>query len=792
MSSKSTVKASPPARRVFLISAGLLIGTVAGGLAIGAGFVQNRLAKQSRYRLPSDFPPKPVSLGTQPTINSPSANFGLNTWITIDSKGLVTVAVPNQEMGQGIASTIAMLAAEELDLLPSQVQASDAPIHGVYANVTMLLDGLPFAPSDQGLTRTGVTWTVEKILRALGVQATGGSTSLRNSYAAVRQAAASARFALLSAAATILNVPRAQLSIIDGIITHAASSKKLSFGEVAAAASALEVSRASVKAPNQWRYIGRGMPRLDIPAKLNGSLEFGIDVRRLNQVYAAIRHAPVFGSSLISAGFKADILGKLGVRKLVQQPGFIAVIADSWWQAQQAVSQASPQWTVGTINAVNDGSIFAEQLKALDSGLGTSVESRGDVSAVLPRAAKQLQAAYQVPYLAHATMEPMNCTVLYKSDSCEIWSGNQAPTLVKWLGAQAANLPSDAIIVHTMPMGGGFGRRSEMDVIREAITIAKSMPGVPVQTIWSREEDMQHDFYRPSVSSRFTAGLDQTGKLVAWRHQIAGPSVTTQFTERIGPAYKARGPDKTNAEGATWLPYAIANLEVQHALVESAVPIGFWRSVGHSFNAFFVESFLDECAHAASQDPLAFRINLLQANAALESGETASRFRVVLEMLALKSNWAGILPKGPGKRVGRGLAIAESFHSIVAQAVEVEVDDKQSIVVKRVVCVVDCGLAVDPVNSAAQVRGAVLFAMAAALHGRIQIEAGKAKQSNFTDYPMVKLADAPTVEVYFVDSGAAIGGIGEVGVPPFAPALGNAIFAATGKRLRHLPFDLLA
>ena len=772
---------TPPkrtARRIFLVSAAVL----AGGIAVGAGLIQNRLAKQNKFRLPPEFPD-----GANFVPNQVVSNVGLNAWITIDTTGAVTVAIPNQEMGQGIASTIAMLAAEELDILPSQVRASDAPINGVYANVTMLLDGLPFAPHDQGNLRKGVTWTMEKILRALGVQGTGGSTSLRNSYAAVREAAASARQSLLTAAATALSVPRAQLTIVNGVITHALSGKTLGFGDVAAAAGQLAGSPASVKAPNQWRYIGKGMPRLDIPVKVNGQLQYGIDVRQPGQLYAAIRHAPVFGSSLVSAGFKPDIIGKLGVRKLVEQPGFIAVIADSWWQAQQAVLRASPAWTAHVNVAISDAEIYAAQAKALDGGSASAVESRGDINTSFAAASKQIKAEYKVPYLAHATMEPMNCTVLYKADSCEIWSGNQAPTLVKWLGAQAADLSSDVVIVHTMPMGGGFGRRSEMDVVREAVAIARAMPGVPVQTIWSREEDMQHDFYRPSITSRFSGGFDAAGKLVAWHNQIAGPSVTQQFTERIGPNYKARGPDKTNAEGATWLPYAISNLRVEHAQVDSIVPVGFWRSVGHSFNAFFAESFVDECAHATGKDPLAFRLELLTTQA---SDETAKRFTALLETLALKSGWASTMAPVAGKRVGRGLAIAESFHSIVAQVVEVEIDDKQGIQVKRVICAVDCGLSVDPVNSAAQVKGSVLFAMSAALHGRIQIQGGKVKQSNFTDYPMVSLASAPVVEVHFVNSGAEMGGVGEIGVPPFAPALGNALFAATKQRLRSLPFEL--
>ncbi len=752
-------------RRLFLVSAAV----VGGGLAVGAGFINSKLNAQKTYQLPS----------------APGGgSFG--AWLTIDKQGLATVAVPNQDMGQGIMSTIAMLVAEELNLLPSQVRAIQAPIHGVFANPIMLLDGLPFSPADHGLVRGATEWTMERVLRALGVQATGGSTSTRNVYQAVRLAGASARASILNAASQKLNVPLAQLVLEAGRIqkikadgTFATDMPPLTIGDFVEAAAKTIVS-AEPKAAKDFRYIGKGMPRLDIPAKVDGSLQFGIDVRLPGQLYAAIRHAPVFGTKLASVQFKE---GMAGVKKTVNGGHFIAVIADSFWQAKLAVEAAQPQWTTTTQTVLDDAAIYAQHDAALNAGEGRVFEQRGDGAKAIDPQATKIEATYRVPYLAHATMEPMNCTVLYKPDKMDIWSGNQAPTLVKWLGAQAAEIDSGLVNVTTLPMGGGFGRRAEMDVVREAVVIAKAMPGVPVQTIWTREEDTRHDMYRPSVTSKFRAGLDAQGQLLAWANHVASPSVTAQFTERIGPMYKSQMPDKTNVEGATWLPYGINHLEVKHSLVESPVPVGFWRSVGHSYNAFFVESFVDECAVAAKQDPLAFRLALLKKN---PNDPQAARFARLLEMVAQKSDWARPYQVA-GLKAGRGIAVAESFHSIVAQVVELHLDAQGTVIIDRVIAAVDCGLAVDPIVIGQQVRSSVHFALSACLYGKIDYEKGQIKQSNFADYPITKLAQAPAIEVLIAQSTAEMGGVGEIGVPPLAPAVCNALFAATGKRIRQLP-----
>jgi isoquinoline 1-oxidoreductase subunit beta len=761
MSTKAGHAQSRPrwGRRLILFSA----AAVGGGLALGTAWVNHRLNENQRFMLPT---------------NQGGNSFG--AWLTINSQGLVNVAVPHQDMGQGILSTVAMLAAEELDLLPAQVRPTQAPINGVYANTIMLLDGLPFSPSDHGSIKTGTAWTMDKVLKALGVQATGGSTSLRNTYQAVREAAASARQMLIAVAAKRLNVNAQELSCKDGKVIHGISSRSLSFGELASEAASLSPIKGALKEAAQYRYLGKPMARLDVPEKVDGTAQFGIDVRQPGQLYAAIRHAPVFGATLKEAGFAANLPA---VKKTVQGSNFIAVIADSWWQAKQAIDKANPTWNQPA-ELASDVAIFAAQKMALDKNQGRLFEQRGDVNIIAGGNTKKISAEYSVPYLAHATMEPMNCTVRYSAQAMEIWCGNQSPTLAKWLGAQAAGLESDKVTVNTPYLGGGFGRRAEMDVVREAVVIAKELPGTPIQLIWSREEDMQHDVYRPSASCRFEGGIDANGSLISWRHHIAGPSVTAQFTRRIGPLYESKMPDKTNAEGATWLPYAIDNLEVKHALVESPVPVGFWRSVGHSYNAFFVECFLDECAVAANKDPIAFRLALLRKN---QNDPIAGRFAKLLETVAAKANWAQPVTPVVGSRVGRGVAIAESFHSIVAQIVEIAIDQQNKLTVTKVVAAVDSGVVIDPSNATAQIRSAVLTGLSAALFGQISIEKGRVAQSNFTDYPMVKLGDAPPIEVHFVNSGAPMGGMGEVGTPPLAPALANAVFATLGQRLRNLP-----
>lgn len=741
-------------RRVFLVGA----ATVIGGAGFGAFIVNRRLSEQRDFRF------------------QPEGSVGFSAWLAINPTGAVQVSVPHQEMGQGILSFAAVAVADELGLPLTSVQGVQAPIHGAYANTVMLLDGLPFAPDDKGVVRQSTVWTLEKILQALGVQATGGSTSTRNIYEAVRTAAASARASLIAQAALKLNLNEDQAKNLDwqgdGLV-HA-DGRRVALKDILSAAANAPI--AGIPKPKaQQKYIGQEFARSDLQSRVNGQLVYGVDVRQPNQVYAAIAHCPVFGGTLKSAKFSG---GLPGVLKTVTQPGFVAVIANSWWQAKQALAAAQIEWDEGVNADLSDSSIFANQTAALQLREGKAYEKIGEPAKLISATGANLvDATYRVPYLAHATMEPMNCTVKYESGKMHIWSGNQAPTLVKWMGAQAAGIDSDLVEVTTLPMGGGFGRRAEVDVIREAVLIAKALPGQPVQTIWSREEDIQHDTYRPSASARMRAVLDANGMISAASFHIASPSVTAQFTERIGPMYKSQMPDKTNVEGALHLPYGIGTREVLHSLVESPVPVGFWRSVGHSFNAFFVESFIDECAIKAGKDPLAYRLGLLARS---PSDPTAKRFARLLEAVKASSQWG---------REGAtlGVAIAESFKSIVALVVEVKYESKGKFGVPKIWAAVDCGQCLDPMNARAQVRGAIHFGLNAAIAGRIDIKDGRVVQSNFSDYPIARFGQSPEIRVEFLESDAPIGGIGEIGTPPVAPALCNALFAATKKRVGQLP-----
>jgi isoquinoline 1-oxidoreductase beta subunit len=421
--------------------------------------------------------------------------------------------------------------------------------------------------------------------------------------------------------------------------------------------------------------------------------------------------------------------------------------------------------------------LFKKYDAMLDALGGRAYEKRGDVEAALKTTARSVDVRYRVPFQAHATMEPLNCTVHWRDGKMDIWLGNQSPTLVRWVAAEASGLQSEAITVHTPYLGGGFGRRSDVEVLRQAIACAKLTNGKPVKLTWSREEDLRHDAYRPAVACRMRAAFDSKGEVAAWDHHIAGMSVMFDFMRRIAkPMASDVAPDPTNCEGATHLPYALPNFRVRHAQIDESVPLGFWRSVGNSYNAFFVETFVDELAAKKQDDPYLFRKVLLK---------NAPRFEKVLDAAAHHARWSSPLPTGSG----RGIAIAESFASIVAMVVDVRIDGKK-IKVERVVAVVDCGRALHPNNAAAQIEGAIGYALSASVGGQITLKSGIVEQSNLHDFPIARLHEMPKVEVHFVQSDAALGGIGEVGVPPFAPALGNAIFAATGKRLRELPFSL--
>ncbi len=741
-------------RRRFVI-AGVLLG---GAAYFGYRF----LSKRDRLAKPASFQLKENELA-------------LNGWFKISPDNTVTVMAPRQEMGQGIYTALAMLVAEDLDADWSKVKVQQAPIDKMYANITLLTDGLPFDAEDTSYAASVARRVGYSLGDTLGVQATGGSTSVRDGWESMRIAGASARAMLIAAAATRWQVAASECTTSNGVVSHSASGKQASYGELAAAAVQLPPpTEPTLKERKNYVLIGKSQPRLDIPAKVTGEAVFGLDVRLPDMLYAAIAQCPVFGGTLKSFA-EEKIQSMPGVARVVALPNAVAVVANSYWRAKTALLALPIVWDEGA-NAKLDSTAINEQFKRdLETGKAGSYRNDGDAVAEFGRAAKVIEAEYRVPFLAHATMEPINCTARVANGGCEVWTSNQAPSLVQWIAGKTAGVETSKVVVHTPYLGGGFGRRAEMDAVVQAVTIAKELNGPPVKVVWSREEDTQHDMYRPAAMAKFRAALDGDGKPTAWWNRIVGPSVTLSFMERIVPwAASDMMQDKTNAEGAADMPYEIANLKVEHVLSPTPIPVGFWRSVGHSYNGFFKESFIDELAHAASKDPFEFRRSLLQQH---------PRHRKVLETVAEKAGWGTPMEKG----TGRGIALHESFHSIVAQVAEVVVSADGVIQVKRVVCAIDCGPTINPDTIVAQMESGIIFGLSAALFGEITIKDGRVEQGNFPTYDMVRLAETPTIEVHIIDSDAALGGVGEPGTPPIAPALANAIFAATGKRIRQLP-----
>jgi len=752
-------------RRRFLITAGVL----GGGMALGVWSFY-----RERDRL---TPPGSLRAGEGEAV--------ITAWIRIAADGTVLVQVPRQEMGQGVTTSLPLLVAEEMDANPAQVGFEQAPVDTVYANATMLGDAPPFRPDDSGWVAGIARLTQSRFGELLGIQATGGSTSVRDAWEPMRRAGAAARGMLVQAAAARFGVPAAECTVENGIVSHAASGKRAGFGELAAEAAKLPIPRdVTLKDPAGFKLIGRSQPRVDLPAKVDGSAGFGMDVRLPGQLYAALVQCPVFGGGIQRLD-ATKALQRPGVKAVIDLPATstsaaaIVVVAEHYWQAHTALIDVDVAWDEGPA-AQHDTAEQRKRYEALlDSGKGREYDAAGNPEHGFAAPPRLLAADYFAPYLAHAAMEPLNCTARVEPGvSCEVWVGNQAPTLVKWFAAKAAGLDSDNVTVHTPYLGGGFGRRTEVDVVMQAVMTASRMPGVPVQLIWSRQEDVQHDMYRPMAAARFRAAMDTAGNVTAWHARIVGQSPTGSITARLLPAAASDlMKDETTVEGAYDLPYTLPHRRTEHVLTHEPVPVGYWRSVGHSYNAFFAESFIDECAHAAKQDPFEFRRRLLN---------DAPRHRKVLETAAEKAGWGRPLLAG----VGRGIALAESFHSIVAQVAEVEVRDGRPRV-RRVVCAVDCGLAVQPDTVAAQMESAIVFGLTAALHGEITVKDGRVQQSNFPDYPMVLLANTPQIEVHIVASGIEhLGGVGEPGTPPVAPAVCNALFALTGKRVRSLPIRL--
>ncbi|MBV9814264.1 MAG: xanthine dehydrogenase family protein molybdopterin-binding subunit [Alphaproteobacteria bacterium] len=666
----------------------------------------------------------------------------VTAWVVIQPDDAVIIRVARSEMGQGITTSLPMLVAEELQCDWSKVR-------------------FEFPSPEENLRRK----------RAWGEMSTGGSRSVRTSQEYLRKAGAAAREMLIAAAAAQWGVPAAECQAANSIVTHKASGRTLRYGEVAEAASKLPPpSEPKLKDPKDWTLLGTPQKRLDTLEKVTGKPIYGIDVRVPNMLYAAIVQCPVFGGTPKSYD-ETKIRGLKGVRQVVQLPNAVAVVADSWWQAKTAVDALPVTWDEGQSGKVSSTSI-AEFLRAgLAAADAAVIRKDGDVDAALASAAKRIEAEYGAPFLSHATMEPQNCTAHVTPDKVEIWVSTQSGEAALAAGAAAAEVPPEKVVVHKTMLGGGFGRRGAVqDYVHQAVLVAKAV-GQPVKLLWTREEDIRHDFYRPVAMAKFTAGLDTTGMPVAWRVRVTGPSILANlFPQRL-----TNGVDQSFANGFTdEMAYNVPNYEVGYAMRTTHVPVGFWRSVNHSQNGFFRESFIDEMAQAAGQDPYQYRRKLLSKDPVRLA---------VLDAAAQKAGWGNPTASG----VSRGIALVEAYGSLCAQVAEVSVGGKGEVRVHRVVASLNTGHVVNPEILRAQTESAIVYGLSAALYGAITIENGRVQQGNFDDYEMLRLADMPVVETVLAPSGGFWGGGGEIGVPPLAPAVCNAIFAATGKRIRSLP-----
>lgn len=724
-------------------------------------------------------------LGTPDMMLPTQGDVALNGWIKIAADGGVVMAMPRAEMGQGVYTALAMLVAEELDVPLSRVRLEQAGPHSVYGNVSMFVGSLPFHPldSEEGHKTTTVKigeWLVGKVARELGISVTGGSSTMADAWDPLRMAAATARASLLGAASAQWKLPVAELRVKDGVVSHA-SGPSAHYGTFAQAAAGTTPGNVVVKDRKDWTLIGKPAPRSDIPAKTNGTAQFGLDVRLPGLLYAQARMAPMLGGTVGSLDTKAA-LAVPGVELVLPLESFagstagFAVVGKTTWHARQGADAVVATWQQRAAGALDTQAIEAKLLEALKAEDGFTFYDKGSATKAEAGAARVVEAIYRAPYLAHATMEPMNCTARVLDGKVEVWAPTQVPDMARAIAAKVAGVSEDKVTLHTTLLGGGFGRRLEVDHVGQAVRVAMGCNGKPVQLGWSREQDTTHDFYRPMHVASLHAAVDAQGAVTSLRIKSAGDAITPRWIARGLPALAGPidTPDKTTAEGLFDLPYGFVNQHMAHVATRMDVPVGFWRSVGHSHNAFFSEGFMDELAAETKQDPLAFRRALLK---------DAPRYLAVLNLAAEKAKWGSPLPAGRA----RGIALHESFGSIVAEVAEVSLQDGKPRV-HRVVCAVDCGTVINPNTVAQQMESAVIFALTAALYGRIDIKDGTVQQSNFGDYPMVQLPQAPVVETWIVPSTRAPAGVGEPGVPPLAPAVANALFALTGKRQRALPF----
>jgi isoquinoline 1-oxidoreductase beta subunit len=673
----------------------------------------------------------------------PAKTYPPNAFIRIGEDETVTILINKSEMGQGVYTSLAMLVADELEADWSKVRVEAAPVAPVYNHTV---------------------WNI---------QATGGSTSVATSWEQLRKVGAAGRTLLIQAAADTWKVKPDSCRAENGYVIHTPTRRRLSYGALSAKAAELPMpARVKLKEPKQFKLIGKPTRRLDTPAKTNGTAQFGMDVQLPGLLTALIARPPVFGAKVKSFD-AAKSKAVAGVVDVVQVPSGIAVVAKDFWSAKKGRDALEIVWDRGA-NADLSSAKLREDFARLARMSGLPAKERGDATGILAKIAKPFSAEYEVPYLAHAPMEPLNCTVDLREDRCEIWTGTQFQTADRNRAATIAGLKPEQVELHTTFLGGGFGRRGnpQSDFVSEAVHVAKAVKK-PVKVVWTREDDIKGGYYRPAFHDRLTAGLDAKGRLVAWTHTIVGQSIA------IGTPFEGAmvrdGVDVSSVEGAADLPYAIPNIRVDLHSPKLDIPVLWWRSVGHSHTAFVVESFIDEVAHAVGKDPYRLRYELLTKH---------PRHRGVLELAAKKAGWGSALAKGRG----RGIAVHSSFGSYVAQVAEVSVEGGQPRV-HRVVCVIDCGQVVNPDTIAAQMESGIVWALSAALYGEITLNKGEVEQSNFTDYPILRIDEMPAVEVHIVPSREPPSGVGEPGVPPLAPAVANALFAATGKRVRSLPLS---
>jgi len=666
----------------------------------------------------------------------------LNAFVRIGTDESVTVIASHSEMGQGVYTSLPMLLNEELEADWSKIRVEAAPVDKVYNHPIF------------------------------GMQMTGGSTTSPAEWERYRKMGALARTMLVAAAAQQWKVDAASCQVEKGVVLHRATGQRATYGSLANAAAQLTPpAEVKLKDAKSFTLIGKPTRRLDTPTKTNGSAQFGLDVSLPGMLTAVVARPPVFGGKV--AKFDASEALKVpGVKAVEQVESGVAVIAERFWPAKVGRDKLVVEWDLGPNAGLSTEQMtrdFAEQAKSP----GVVAKKTGDPEGALKTAAKTITAEYDVPYLAHAMMEPLNCVVDLHADGCEIWTGTQFETVDRANAAQVAGLPPEKVQIHTTLLGGGFGRRANpaSDFVREAVHVAK-VAKAPVKVVWTREDDLQGGWYRPMWHDRFVAGLDANGEPVAWTHTIVGQSI---MQGTLFEAFGIKdGVDSTSVEGAADLLYGIPNLQVDLHSPKIGVPVQWWRSVGHSHTGFSVEAFLDEVAHAGGKDPYELRRKLL-AN--------QPRMLAVLDLAAQKANWGAKLPAG----VGRGIAGHFSFDSYVAQVVEASVAKDGAVRVHRVVCAVDCGTVINPDTVKAQMEGGIVFGLTAALKTEITLKNGRVEQTNFHDYQMLRIFESPKIEVYIVPSNANPTGVGEPGVPPVAPALANAIFAVTGKRIRRLP-----